>query len=185
MLRSLRRLSLIVDDGRGVAVAVEKEARILAAEFVIDLDEKVAELEIEYPRHDQRRRRQRHAGRIVDRRQALQTLAHRLDMSGGMIPGNIGNRAQHRIEHDGARHFGGAERAADRSVIVGEKEIAGVVIAIYGVGSAGGAVKMPQNTILSPSNGSTSRRSSVNSRSTFGLAGEPKKLNTIQPPAAT
>ena len=38
------------------------------------------------------------------------------------IPGDIGDRAQHRIEHDGARHVLRAKGAAHRAVIVGKEE---------------------------------------------------------------
>ena len=38
------------------------------------------------------------------------------------VPGYIGDRPQHGIEHDGARHLMSPERPADRTVIVGEEK---------------------------------------------------------------
>ena len=37
------------------------------------------------------------------------------------IPRNVGDGAQHRIEHDGARLAGGAEGAGDGAVVVGDE----------------------------------------------------------------
>jgi len=44
-----------------------------------------------------------------------------LRVPGRLVPRNIGDGAQHRVEHDGARRGGGAEGAADRAVIVGDE----------------------------------------------------------------
>ena len=51
----------------------------------------------------------------------MQNVADGLGVAAGVIPGDVGDRAQHRIEHDGARHVGGAEGAADGAVVIGEK----------------------------------------------------------------
>ena len=57
-------LEAVIDHGRGLAVLVEQEARIFAAHLVVEPDQQVAQREIEHPRHDERRRGQRHARTI-------------------------------------------------------------------------------------------------------------------------
>ena len=79
-------------------------------------------LETEHAGHDQRRREHRHACGIVDRGQAFAARCAPSRHALADVPGDIGDRAQHRIEHDGARHLVSAEGAADRAVIVGEEE---------------------------------------------------------------
>jgi hypothetical protein len=114
-------LEPVVDHGRSLALAVEQKAGFPAAEILVEVDEKVAQREVENARHDEYRRIQRHAGAIVDRRQACQDIANGLRVSLRIIPRNIGGRAQHGIEHDRARRPGSAVAAADRSVIVGDE----------------------------------------------------------------
>ncbi len=114
-------LEPVIHHRRRLACAIEQKPGILAAELFVEIDEEIAKLKIEDAWHDEHRRIERHAGRIVDRRQALQHATDRLGMSGGVVPGNIGDRAQHGIEHDGARHLGGAEGAADGAVVIGDE----------------------------------------------------------------
>ena len=114
-------LEPVIDDGRGLAVLVEQKAGIVAAEFLVELNEEIAGREIEHARHDQNRRGERHARGIVDRGQAGQDGADGLGVTFGKIPRHVGDGAQHRIEHDRARPVCCAEGTADRAVIVGDK----------------------------------------------------------------
>ncbi len=103
-------LEPVIDHRRGLAVRIEQEPRFLAPDLVVKPHQEIAEREVEHPRHDQRRRGHRHAARFVDRRQAGEHLAHGLGMTARVVPRDIGDGAQHRIEHDGARR---SERAIE------------------------------------------------------------------------
>src|SRR4029077_21077485 len=72
---------------------------------------------------DQGGSEKRNAGGVVHAWKAAQDAGDGWRVSLRKIPTDVCNRAQHRIEHDGARGVrGDAERTADRPVIVGEEE---------------------------------------------------------------
>jgi hypothetical protein len=95
---------------------------ILTALRFVELHQEVTQFEAEHARHDQRRRRHRNPCGILYRRQISQNAAHGLGMALREIPGDVGDRPQHRVEHDGAWHISGAKCPADGAVLVGEKE---------------------------------------------------------------
>lgn len=111
----------VVDDLRGFRLDIDQKARILAADLVIELDQRFAERKVEHPWDNQNRRRQRHAGGSVNRWQTAQKVAHGGRVIAAVIPCNVRDGAQHRIEHDGAWPCVGAIRAADGAVIIGDE----------------------------------------------------------------
>ena len=91
-------LEPMIDDPRGLALDVEQEAGFFAAEFLIELDQDVAERKVEHARYDQHRCGQRNASRIVHCRQAREHIAHGRRVAVGVIEADAGNGPQQRIE---------------------------------------------------------------------------------------
>src|ERR1700733_8758606 len=100
---------------RGLAGNVKLKAGILSALLLVELGQKIAELETEDPRHDQRRRGHRDSRGVFHHRKTAQNAADGFGVPLREIPRNIGDRPQHRIEHDGALHLDSTERPTDRT----------------------------------------------------------------------